>query len=95
MEAEAAVEAARAELATRKPLQAGERLVDQQAHVALTKLYDGFERGSGGLRSLAQASAVMREQGTYQRVYWGGCAIAMDLDLQLRRASAGRRSLDE
>ncbi|MFV8752890.1 hypothetical protein ACNOYE_20280 [Nannocystaceae bacterium ST9] len=68
---------------------------EQQARVALEMLADGFDRGSSGLRSLERSSEFMRQQGSYQRVYWGGAALAMDLDVQLRRASAGKRSLDD
>ncbi len=65
-----------------------------QARAALQKLANGFENRSGP-RTLAATSATMRQFGSYRRVYWGGAAIAFDLDLQLRRASGGRRSLDD
>ncbi len=86
---------ARRGVATHEPPRAGASSADQQAHASLARLHEGFERGSGGTRSLQRASDVMRTQGTYTRVYWGGAALAMDLDLRLRRASGGRRSLDD
>jgi hypothetical protein len=78
--------------AERSPFEAD---ADRQARLALEMLADGFARGRSSLRSLGRTSANMREQGAYRRVYWGGAAIAMDLDLQLRRASDNRRSLDD
>ncbi len=58
---------------------------------------DGFARGarSGGTRSLADESAAMEIAHTYHRVYWGGAAIALFLDVELRRTSGGARSLDD
>jgi predicted metalloprotease with PDZ domain len=37
----------------------------------------------------------MRKYGNYRRVYWGGAALAFDLDVRIRSASNNRRSLDD
>lgn len=71
---------------------------DNHAHqvaFALEVMLDGFERGRGGVRSLARASASMHETHSYARVYWGGAAIALDLDRRIRSASANHHSLDD
>ena len=64
--------------------------------IAWQKLYAGFERGRRGTsgKSLADVSKNMRENGAYMRVYWSGAAIALMADVELRRRSAGRMSLD-
>ena len=58
---------------------------------------EGFERGraTGSGATLATESASMRSNHAYFRVYWAGAAIAMRLDVDLRRESGGRRSLDD
>lgn len=58
----------------------------------------GFERGRGqrsGGRTLADTSAAMGRTHSYFRVYWGGAAIALHLDAELRRSTSGARSLDD
>lgn len=64
---------------------------------AWQEIVDGFARGarSGGKRSLADESKGMELAHTYHRVYWGGAAIALFLDVELRRSSGGARSLDD
>lgn len=63
-------------------------------------LLSGFARGSRGGTgaSLAEESARMHENHAYQRVYWGGAAIALLLDVALREAGssldAAMRRLD-
>ena len=37
----------------------------------------------------------MRSNHAYWRVYWAGAAIAMKLDVEIRRVTGGRRSLDD
>jgi len=61
------------------------------------RLHDGFERGrpSGTGRSLVDESAHMDRTGAYRRVYWAGAALALTLDLEVRRRSNGERSLDD
>lgn len=53
-------------------------------------LLAGFDRGSrsGGGQSLADASRDMHEAHAYQRVYWGGAAIALLADVALREAGS-------
>jgi hypothetical protein len=65
-----------------------------QALAALELLHEGFE-DRPSTRSLASASATMRQFGSYRRVYWGGAAVAFDLDVSIRSASQNRRSLDD
>jgi len=63
-------------------------------------LLSGFARGSrsGDGMTLAEESAQMHENHAYQRVYWGGAAIALLLDVALREAGssldAAMRHLD-
>lgn len=61
------------------------------------KLYDAFQRGRRTSRggSLQGASDHMHRTFAYQRVYWGGAAIAFLTDVALRRDSGGTRSLDD
>ena len=64
---------------------------------AWQRLVSGFGRGQrGGTgRTLAEESRDMQRTGAYQRVYWGGAALALRWDVALRRASKGSRSLDD
>ena len=66
------------------------------ARGAWAALVDGFGRGhaSAGERTLRQQSATMHRWRAYQRVYWGGAAIAFLADVEIRRASHNRASLD-
>jgi hypothetical protein len=61
------------------------------------KLADGFARGAprGTDRTLEDESRAMGRTHAYWRVYWGGAAMALDLDLTIRRRTGGRRSLDD
>jgi hypothetical protein len=70
---------------------------ERQIEAALEDLVDGFRRGRGGADrdTLAHASETMHSSHGYSRVYWGGAAVAFDLDLRIRRATANRRSLDD
>lgn len=67
---------------------------EAQALVALESLRVGFEERRSTL-SLAAASESMHQLGNYRRVYWGGAAIAFELDVRIRSASQNRRSLDD
>jgi hypothetical protein len=62
--------------------------------LAYQHLLDGFERGrrNGGLRTLRQESAEMRENHAFYRVYWAGAALAFLTDIAARRA--GGTTLD-
>jgi hypothetical protein len=70
-------------------------LLDERA--AWQCVVDGFERGrrSGTGRTLAEESDAMHRTHSWFRVYWGGAAIAMFLDVELRQASRGGLSLDD
>ena len=56
---------------------------------------DGMRRGrrDGTGRSLREESRDMFRTHAFRRVYWGGAAFALDLDVELRRRGLG--SLDE
>ncbi len=59
------------------------------------RLFEGFshgrERGTG--RTLADESRDMFQTRAFQRVYWAGAALALMIDVELRRQSEGRHSL--
>ena len=59
-------------------------------------MVEGFGRGrrTRGM-TLEEASARMRELHVYQRVYWGGAAVALLVDVQMRLETDGARSLDD
>ena len=69
----------------------------QPAATSWQLIEEGFGRGrsTGTGATLARESAGMRSTHAYWRVYWAGAAIAMQLDVELRRNSGGRRSLDD
>ncbi len=57
---------------------------------AWEELRNGLERGRAASTlstSLLEASRDMRKSGRYLQVYWGGAAIALLLDVELRRCS--------
>ncbi len=61
------------------------------------RLHDGFVRGRNNRRpdlSLAQLSPSMRENRSFMRVYWSGAWYFFRADLDLRRRTQGRQSLD-
>jgi len=70
---------------------------------AWQEIVSGFARGRRGRRrpagepepTLAEACASMSKSHAYLRVYWGGAAIALRMDADLRRASNGATSLDD
>lgn len=61
------------------------------------ELYDAFERGRRTRRptSLQRTSDNMHQTFAYQRVYWGGAAIAFFIDIALREDSNNEVSLDD
>jgi hypothetical protein len=64
---------------------------------AWNALHAGFERGIRGTtsgRSLAEVSETMMRDRSFMRVYWSGAAIALLADVELRRHSGGKQSLD-
>lgn len=65
---------------------------------AWEQLDDGFTRGRNathGDDTLEAASAEMSERHNFQRIYWSGAAYWLDVDIELRRASRNRLSVDE
>lgn len=63
---------------------------------AWRKLLAGFERGrrqTAGF-ALTDISRRMYRERAFMRVYWSGAAVALLADLELRRLSDGRQSLD-
>jgi len=70
----------------------------QTPEQAWQEIEEGFERGRGDRRAglpLGELSRKMYARHAFWRVYWSGAAIAFLLDVELRRASAGRQSLDD
>lgn len=61
------------------------------------QIEEGFDRGRsvGGKATLAEESRDMGRTHAYWRVYWAGAAIALELDVTLRRESGGKLSLDD
>jgi hypothetical protein len=62
---------------------------------AWQRLYEGARLGRGAEQSLEQETQRMGHAHNYQIVYWAGAAIALMADVELRRVSAGQRSLDD
>ena len=60
-------------------------------------MHDWMKRGrrSGGKRVLAEESRLMTDSYAYHRVYWGGAALALKMDVAIRRRTNGARSLDD
>ncbi len=63
---------------------------------AWARLASGCARGrpDDASGTLAEQSAAMHETHAYQRVYWGGAALALWADVEIRRATRDRASLD-
>jgi hypothetical protein len=71
------------------------RAAQHSTEDAWRKIYDGLERGresAPGLSPNDAASAPMRD--ARMKVYWSGASIALMADVELRRRSGGRDSLD-
>jgi hypothetical protein len=69
---------------------------ERQVVAALEQLASGFRRGRGADDdTLVHASDNMHRSHGYSRVYWGGAAVAFDLDLRIRAATNNQRSLDD
>ncbi len=60
-------------------------------------IVSGLNRARGSVTDLTlrEAAAQMNQRVAYDRVYWGGAAVALLSDLALRQESDGRRSLDD
>jgi hypothetical protein len=65
---------------------------------AWQKLYNGFMRGQADTRystlSLTELSPRLRETRSFMRVYWAGTAYFLEADMQLRKDTANKMSLD-
>jgi hypothetical protein len=61
------------------------------------RLHAYFEQGrrSGGKRTLAEEALLMTPRYAYHRVYWGGAALALLMDMEIRRRWPGKRTLDD
>lgn len=70
-------------------------LLDEAA--AWEALVEGFARGrrTGTGRRLRDESAAMERTHAYHRVYWAGAAMALLLDVEMRRGDGGGRTLDD
>ena len=67
----------------------------QTEEEAWREVLRGFERGRRPTgRTLAEDSRLLHRTHAYMRVYWGGAAIALLLDVDLRRGPEGK-SLDD
>lgn len=62
---------------------------------AWARLWIGAEKGRDTAASLVDESARVFETFDFPRVYWGGAAIALLADIEIRRRSDGERSLDD
>lgn len=65
-----------------------------EARRAWQKLYDGFERGRRSGPGMSPNEAAERRSGGLMKMYWSGAALALMADVELRRRSGGRESLD-
>ena len=62
---------------------------------AWQKLYDGFERGRNSRPELSPNEAARQGVGAAtMKIYWSGAIIALMADVELRRRSGGRETLD-
>jgi len=71
------------------------RAKQQSAEYSWQKIYDGLERGresAPGMSPNDAAAGSMRN--TRMKVYWSGASIALMADVELRRRSNGKESLD-
>ena len=71
------------------------RMGQYSSDEAWRRLAAGFERGSASLPELSPAAAARRGvRGARMKYYWAGAALALLADVELRRQSSGRQSLD-
>ena len=64
--------------------------------LAWQKLLEGFDRGikEAGDTSLREATRRLRQEYKFMQVYWGGAAVIFMADVEYRRRSLGRWSMD-
>jgi hypothetical protein len=65
-----------------------------RADDAWRRLYEGAALGRDAEGNLSSETQRMAYEGNYRTVYWAGAAIALMIDVELRRRSAGKESLD-
>jgi hypothetical protein len=65
-----------------------------RADDAWRRLYEGAALGRDADGSLSSETQRMQYAGNYRTVYWAGAAIALMVDVELRKQSQGRESLD-
>ena len=64
---------------------------------AWERVMAGMQRGqrnTSDRNSLAETSSRMSENGAYRRVYWSGAAYALEVDVELRKRTNDKQSLD-
>lgn len=62
---------------------------------AWQKLYEGFERGRHSRPEMSPNEAAQRRaRSSTMKIYWSGASLALMADIELRRRSDGRESLD-
>jgi hypothetical protein len=66
----------------------------QPETTAWRRLFDGARLGRGAEGSLAQESAGMFASASFKTVYWAGAAFALIADVEVRKHTGGRLSLD-
>lgn len=67
---------------------------EREGWQALLEAFERGRRGGAGM-TLAQTSEKMHETHAYQRVYWGGAAVALLADVELRLRTHGAVGLDD
>ena len=71
------------------------RAGDLSEREAWNKLYQGFERGRRADYTDTLAQSIRNDgENRTMRMYWSGAAIALMADVELRRLSRGKQSLD-
>jgi len=67
------------------------------AEEAWRRMYRGFDdaKAVGSEYTVYEASERIGRRGLYHRVYWGGAAYMLGVDLRLREASGNRFTLDD
>jgi hypothetical protein len=67
----------------------------EPAQEAWRRLYDGAQLGHFAEHGLVEESAGMFAKFSFKMVYWAGAAFALMADVELRRHSHGKLSLDD
>jgi hypothetical protein len=67
----------------------------QSPETAWKRILSGSKQGESMEMSLEQGAAEMHTTHRFAPVYWGGAAVMLLADVELRRQSGGARSLDQ